>query len=74
VPVVLSNKAGVSEVLTHAHTSDPWDTFSNKNVIHNLRTNSEQLKAYVKDLEKDLKKTSWEKMGKEVVDIYSNLK
>lgn len=74
VPVVLSNKAGVSEVLTHAHTSDPWDTFSNKNVIHHLRTNSDVLKAYIKDLEKDLKKTSWEKMGKEVADIYSKLK
>lgn len=73
VPVVLSNKAGVSEVLTHAATFDPWDTFSIKNYIAELRANPQQLKEYTRLQEKDLKKSSWEKMGREVAGLYAKL-
>ncbi len=73
VPTVLSTKAGVSEVLTHAKTFDPWDTFSIKNFISELKGDPAYLKAYTKAQSQDLKKASWERMGSEVAGIYQKI-
>ncbi|WP_339791362.1 glycosyltransferase family 4 protein [uncultured Imperialibacter sp.] len=73
VPAVLSTKAGVTEVLTHAAKFDPWDTFSIKNFISELKGDPARLKAYTKAQESDLKKASWQRMGEEVVSFYKKL-
>ena len=73
VPAVLSTKAGVSEVLTHAATFDPWDTFSIKTFINEMKEDPSMLKEYTKAQEKDLKKASWERMGQEVLEVYNKL-
>ncbi len=73
VPVVLSNKAGVCEVLENAQCFDPWDTFSIKNFIHELKCNPAKLKEYKKKQTKDLKRASWEKMGADVHALYTKL-
>jgi glycosyltransferase involved in cell wall biosynthesis len=73
VPAVLSTKAGVTEVLTHAAKFDPWDTFSIKNFISELKGDPAKLKAYTKAQEGDLKKASWQRMGEEVVSLYKKI-
>lgn len=74
VPVVLSKKSGVCEVLNHAQCFDPWDTFSIKNYIHSLKAKPAAYKSYSKSLAKDLKNASWEKMGEEVNAVYQTIR
>lgn len=73
VPVVLSNKSGVCEVLESAQCFDPWDTYSIKNFIDELRNDPKKLKEYIRKQQKDLKSASWENMGEEVNAIYKKL-
>jgi glycogen(starch) synthase len=73
VPIIISKQSGVSEVINNAIKVDYWDVNAFSDAIYavlNYKTLSRSLSAKGS---KELKKLSWEKTGKQILEVYKTL-
>jgi len=73
IPVVLSKRSGVAEVLKGAMTVDFWDTEKMAEIIQQLLSDQELYDSAVKQGYKDLKKLTWAASARKVMALYSRI-
>ena len=73
VPVVLSNRAGVGEVLQSALKANYWDIDLMANHVVALITDSKLSKLKVEQALKEVRNASWKKSAARVRSVYQNL-
>ena len=73
VPIVISNQAGVSEVLPSALRADFWDVIGMARQIVSLLRDEELSNQKVKEAYKDLEEVSWSFAAEKSVALYEKL-
>jgi glycosyltransferase involved in cell wall biosynthesis len=73
IPVILSKRSGVAEVLSSALTVDFWDTDKMADHILKLLTDKKLYKASVAQGYRDLKKLTWTESARKVNALYAKL-
>jgi len=73
VPIVISNQAGVSEVLPSALRADFWDVIGMARQIVSLLRDKELSNQKVKEAYKDLEEVSWAFAAEKSVALYEKL-
>lgn len=73
IPCVLSNQAGVSEVLDFALKADYWDTDRFANYIYALLNYEGLRQELIEHTREDLDDISWDNSAQEVIKIYNEV-
>lgn len=73
LPVILSRKTGVSEILTRTLSSDFWDTNKFANHILSIMENPKLKKRIITNNKEDIGSLSWDKSAKKVFEIFKKL-
>jgi len=74
VPVVLSKQSGAIEVLPSAHKFECWQTFRMADTIDEMIHHPKKALNYAKKIQKEARKTSWDKAAKKTIGVYKKLK
>lgn len=73
VPVIISNQAGVSEVMPHAIKVDFWETDALAEAICNVLRYKSLANTLKKNGSEELKTITWEKAAKKITTLYYEL-
>ncbi len=74
IPAVISKQSGVLEVLDHALVANYWESKRFAEHIVDILDNEELASVLSVQLRQDIKTMSWEKTGKEVLNVLNNVK
>ena len=73
VPSIISKQSGCAEILDKCIKTDYWDIYAMADAMYSLCTN-ESLHEYLKvEGKNEVDQITWEKVGKRIYDIYSQL-
>ena len=73
VPVFLSNQTGAKEALPSVISFECWETYKMANAIDEMVNHPTELKAYAKTIQKEAKKTSWDRSAEKILEVYNCL-
>lgn len=73
VPVVISKQSGVSEVLRYAIKVDFWDIDAMADAIYGILRYPALAKFFAEKGADDVNNLKWEKVGKQLLDLYNQL-
>jgi glycosyltransferase involved in cell wall biosynthesis len=73
VPVIISNQAGVSEVMPHAIKIDFWNTEAMAEAICSVLKYRSLSKMLRKKSAEEIKNLSWNKAAKKIKNLYDEL-
>ena len=73
VPSIISKQSGCAEILDKCIKTDYWDIYAMADAMYSLCTN-ESLHEYLKvEGKNEVDQITWEKVGKKIYDVYSQL-
>ena len=73
VPSIISKQSGCAEILDKCIKTDYWDIYAMADAMYSLCTN-ESLHEYLKvEGKNEVDQITWEKVGKRIYDVYSQL-
>ena len=73
VPSIISKQSGCAEILDKCIKTDYWDIYAMADAMYSLCTN-ESLHEYLKvEGKNEVDQITWEKVGKRICDVYSQL-